>query len=411
LVKVKRPEVLAIVPARGGSKSIPHKNAKLFLGHPLLAFSIAAGLQAKSVSRVIVSTDDEALAAIARQYGAQAPFLRPAQYAQDDTPDLPVFKHALGWLADNEKYRPDFVVQLRPTSPLRPRGLVDRAVETLIEHKEADSARGVVPAAQNPHKMWALSNGGALQPLVKVKGLNEPYNAPRQALPPTYWQTGHVDVIRAATILKKDSMSGETIWAVMIDPQYTVDIDTPNDWRRAEWLAAELDIVRPGKAPRPLPKKVKLLAMDFDGVLTDNRVWLNEAGQEQVAANRSDGLGIRMLLKAGVEAIVISMEENPVVAARCKKMGIPFIQRIENKAQALQEILAEHSSSADETVFLGNDTNDLPCFPLVACAVAVADAHPAVLQEADLVLRQRGGHGAVRELCDLILANRSKESK
>jgi len=169
--------------------------------------------------------------------------------------------------------------------------------------------------------------------------------------------------------------------------------------------------VRPGKAPRPLPKKVKLLAMDFDGVLTDNRVWLNEAGQEQVAANRSDGLGIRMLLKAGVEAIVISMEENPVVAARCKKMGIPFIQRIENKAQALQEILAEHSSSADETVFLGNDTNDLPCFPLVACAVAVADAHPAVLQEADLVLRQRGGHGAVRELCDLILANRSKESK
>lgn len=410
-MKSKRPEVLAIVPARGGSKSIPRKNAKLFLGHPLLAYSIAAGLQAKDVYRVIVSTDNEDLVRIALQYGAEAPFLRPAQYAQDDTPDLPVFQHALRWLAENEKYRPDIVVQLRPTSPLRPHGLVDRAVKTLIEHKAADSVRGVVPAGQNPHKMWTLSGGGALQPLLKVKGLSEPYNAPRQGLPETYWQTGHVDAIRAATILKKDSMSGETIWPVLIDAQYSVDIDTLGDWRRAEWLAAELDIVRPGKAPRPLPQKVKLLVMDFDGVLTDNRVWSNEEGKEQVAANRSDGLGIEMLLKAGVNAVVISLEENPVVAQRCKKIGIPYKKGIENKGPALQEALAEHGVSAAEAIFLGNDTNDLPCFPLVACGVAVADAHPAVLREADLVLTRRGGQGAVRELCDLILAQKTEERK
>ena len=411
MVKAKRPEVLAIVSARGGSKSIPRKNAKLFLGHPLLAYSIAAGLQAKSVSRVIVSTDDEALAAIAREYGAEAPFLRPAQYAQDDTPDLPVFQHALRWLAENEKYRPDIVVQLRPTSPLRPKGLVDRAVETLMADKEADSVRGVVPAGQNPYKMWTLTNEGTLQPLLKVKGLSEAYNAPRQALPQTYWQTGHVDAIRMATIMKKDSMSGAVIWPVLIDAQYSVDIDTLSDWRRAEWLASKLDLVRPGSDPRPLPKKVKLLVMDFDGVLTDNRVWNDEAGKEQVAANRSDGLGIELLLKAGVNAAVISMEENPVVAARCKKMGIPYKKGIENKGPALQQILAERGVSAGEAVFLGNDTNDLPCFPLVACGVAVADAHPEVLRAADMVLSRRGGQGAVRELCDLILANRSKEIK
>ncbi|HLE74038.1 MAG TPA: acylneuraminate cytidylyltransferase [Anaerolineales bacterium] len=410
-MKAKRPEVLAIVSARGGSKSIPRKNAKLFLGHPLLAYSIAAGLQAKSVSRVIVSTDDEALAAIAREYGAEAPFLRPAQYAQDDTPDLPVFQHALRWLAENEKYRPDIVVQLRPTSPLRPKGLVDRAVETLMADKEADSVRGVVPAGQNPYKMWTLTNEGTLQPLLKVKGLSEAYNAPRQALPQTYWQTGHVDAIRMATIMKKDSMSGAVIWPVLIDAQYSVDIDTLSDWRRAEWLASKLDLVRPGSDPRPLPKKVKLLVMDFDGVLTDNRVWNDEAGKEQVAANRSDGLGIELLLKAGVNAAVISMEENPVVAARCKKMGIPYKKGIENKGPALQQILAERGVSAGEAVFLGNDTNDLPCFPLVACGVAVADAHPEVLRAADMVLSRRGGQGAVRELCDLILANRSKEIK
>ena len=404
MVKSKRPVVLAIVPARGGSKSIPRKNAKLFLGHPLLAYSVAAGSQAKSVSRVIVSTDDESLAEVARQYGAEAPFLRPAQYSQDDTLDLPVFQHALRWLAENEKYRPDIVVQLRPTSPLRPRDLVDRAVKTLIEHKGADSVRGVVPAGQNPHKMWTLSSSGALQPLLKVKGVSEPYNAPRQGLPQTYWQTGHVDAIRSATILKKGSMSGESIWPVLIDAQYSVDIDTNNDWRRAEWLAAELDLVRPGKAPRPLPEMVKLLIMDFDGVLTDNRVWNNEEGEEQVAANRSDGLGIEMLLKAGVKAVVISMEENPVVARRCEKMGIPYKKGIENKGPVLQAVLAEHGVSAGEAIFLGNDTNDLPCFPMVACGIAVADAHPEVLRQADLVLSRRGGQGAVRELCDLILA-------
>lgn len=407
----KQPEVLAIVPARSGSKSIPRKNAKLFHGHPLLAYSIAAALHAKSVSRVIVSTDGEDLAGIARQYGAEAPFLRPAQIAQDDTLDLPVFQHALRWLAENEKYHPDIVVQLRPTSPLRPPGLVDGAVKILMEHKEADSVRGVVPAGQNPHKMWTLSNGGALQPLLKIKGVGEPYNTPRQGLPATYWQTGHIDAIRAATILKKDSMSGETIWPVLIDAQYGMDIDTLNDWRRAEWLAAEMDIVRPGKAPRLLPEKIKLLVMDFDGVLTDNRVWNNEEGKEHVAANRSDGLGIETLLKSGVKAVVISMEENPVVARRCEKMGIPYKKGIENKGPALLEVLAELRVSADEAVFLGNDTNDLPCFPLVACGIAVADAHPAVLREADLVLSRRGGHGAVRELCDLILAQQTKESK
>ena len=413
LVSAKRLEVLAIVPARGGSKSIPRKNARPFLGHPLLAYSIAAGLQAKKVNRVIVSTDDQALADLARKYGAEAPFLRPAEYAQDDTPDLPAFQHALRWLAKHEKYRPDIVVQLRPTSPLRPRDLVDRAVETLLTHKNADSVRGVVPAGQNPYKMWTFAKNGSMQPLLKAKSIREPYNAPRQRLPQTYWQTGHIDAIRTATILEKKSMSGDVFWPLLIDARYAVDIDTLKDWRRAEGLAAsnELDLVRPGGAPRPLPKRVKLLVMDFDGVLTDNRIWVDEVGKEQVAANRSDGLGIWMLTKAGVDAVVISMEENPVVAARCKKLGIPYKKGIENKGPALKELLAERSVSPEETVFLGNDTNDLPCFPLVACGIAVADAHPEVLGKADLVLSKRGGQGAVRELCDLILANNPKETK
>src|SRR5512138_2171489 len=138
-------EVLAIVPARGGSKGIPRKNIRLFAGYPLIAYSIAAGKQATMVSRVVVSTDDEEIAAVARDYGAETPFLRPGDLAADDTTDLPVFLHALEWLEQHEDYRPDLIVQLRATSPIRPPQLVDRAIQKLASHKDADSVRGVVP--------------------------------------------------------------------------------------------------------------------------------------------------------------------------------------------------------------------------------------------------------------------------
>ena len=128
---VNRPEVLAIVQARGGSKGLPRKNLRLLRGHPLVAYSIASGLAARSITRVIMSTDDEEIAEVARQYGAEVPFMRPAELADDDTPDFPLFEHALAWLAEHEDYRPETVVQLRPTTPLRPRGMLDEAVRHL----------------------------------------------------------------------------------------------------------------------------------------------------------------------------------------------------------------------------------------------------------------------------------------
>ncbi len=408
-------EVLAVIPARGGSKSLPRKNIRSFAGHPLIAYSIAAGLQAAMVTRVIVSTDDEEIAAIARRYGAETPFLRPAELAQDTTTDLPVFEHALAWLAEHEGYRPEIVVQLRPTSPLRPRGLVDRAIEILKKHPEADCVRGVIPSGQNPYKMWRIEPDGRMAPLLKVEGLAEPYNAPRQSLPQTYWQTGHIDAIRAATILEKGSLTGEVILPLVIDPRYAIDIDTLSDWRRAEWLVSQggpelrLEMVYPGRAPRPLPERVELLVLDFDGVLTDNRVWVGEDGYEQVAAYRSDSLALARLAQAGIQSLVLSMETNPVVTARCKKMKVPVLQGILDKAAILSEYLAENGIPAERVVYVGNDVNDLPCFPIVGCAVAPADAQPQALRQADLVLENRGGHGAVRELCDLLIQRRENE--
>ncbi len=404
---VKKLEVLAIIPARGGSKGIPRKNIRDFAGFPLIAYSIAAGLQSKYVTRTIISTDDEEIAAVARQWGAEAPFLRPAEYAQDNSTDLPVFKHALDWLKENEGYTPYIVIQLRPTSPIRPRNCVDDAVQILIDHPEADSVRGVVDSGQNPHKMWKVDSAtGKMIPLLSVEGIKEPYNVPRQILPKTYWQTGHIDAIRPRAILEKDSMSGDVIMPLFIDPRYTVDIDSPADWVKYQRLVLEggLEMVDPGPRKRPFPEKVELLVMDFDGVLTDNRVWVDEEGHESVVSNRSDSLGLRQLREqTKVQALVISKEVNPVVSARCKKIQLECIQAVDDKATMLKSIMKDRNIDPAHVIYMGNDTNDLPCFPIVGCSVAPADAHSEVLKAADHVTSLPGGRGAVRELCDLIL--------
>lgn len=409
-------EVLAIIPARGGSKGIPRKNIRDFSGYPLIAWSIAAGLRSEFVTRVIVSTDDAEIAAVARAWGAETPFLRPAEFAEDKTTDLPVFVHALEWLEQNEGYKPDVVVQLRPTSPVRPLGLVDDAVRILLQHADADSVRGIVPAGQNPHKMWRLPAGEAapMTNLLAVDGIEEPYNAPRQILPDVYWQTGHIDAIRPAAILN-GSMSGKTIYPLLIDPNFTVDLDNLRDWARAEWLVAfpagergtggGLEMVSPGRARRPMPAQVDLLVLDFDGVVTDNRVWVSEDGREMIAANRGDSLIMTKLRQMGTEVVILSSEVNPVVAARAKKMRVEAIQGVglDDKAKVLENLLKERKIDPSCVVYVGNDINDLPCFEVAGWAVAVADAQPEVLRAADFVTRKTGGHGAVREVCDLIL--------
>jgi len=246
-----------------------------------------------------------------------------------------------------------------------------------------------------------------MRPLIGVEGIREAYNAPRQVLPDVFWQTGHVDAIRPRAILEKNSMSGDVIMPLVIDVRYTIDIDTPADWQKSEWLVTDggLEMVDPANQRRSLPEKVTTLLMDFDGVLTDNRVWVDENGKETVAANRSDSLGISILReKTGMEIMVVSREVNPVVAARCKKMNIPYLQAVNDKASALQKLFSERKIDPAGVVYMGNDTNDLPCFPLVGFTVAPADAHPEVLRRADRVTKLTGGHGAVRELCDFLLS-------
>ncbi len=399
-------EIIAIIPARGNSKSIPRKNIRALAGHPLVAYSIKAALGAKQVSRVIVTTDDEEIAAIARSYGAETPFMRPAELALDETTDFPVFEHALNWLGAHENYHPDMVVQLRPTSPIFPKDLIDKAIAVLLDHADADSVRGVVPSSENPYKMWRIDDRGVMQPLLDVDGMKEPYNAPRQVLPDTYWQTGHIDVIRTETILKMRSLNGEVIYPVFIKPDYSVDIDTLLDWKHAEQLVLEgrLDMVYPGKKPRQMPDDIRLLVLDFDGVLTDDRVYVNTEGEEMVAANRSDGFGLERLRKqTDISVVVMSKETNPVVTARCRKLNLPVFQSVADKRTALSELLKNEKIDPEQVMFVGNDLNDVPCFSFVGYAAVPSDANPIAIKAADLVLNKAGGYGAVREVCEILI--------
>jgi len=263
--------------------------------------------------------------------------------------------------------------------------------------------RGVVPSKQNPYKMWKVLDDGKMEPLLKTEFV-EAYNMPRQELPETFWQTGHIDAIRTQTILD-GSMSGENVYASQIDPWFSVDLDSLLDWEQAESQISSLgtDIVFPQGSSSTIPEDISLLVLDFDGVLTDDRVYVNQHGEETVAAHRGDGMGISRAKKAGIEVIILSKEKNPVVQARGNKLKIDVYQGIDDKGQKLQDILKEKGHSAEQVVYVGNDINDLPCFPLVGLAVAVADAHPEAIFQAGLVLRNKGGFGAVREICDLLV--------
>lgn len=159
-----------------------------------------------------------------------------------------------------------------------------------------------------------------------------------------------------------------------------------------------------------LPDKIRLLALDFDGVLTDDRVMVSEDGTESVFCSRADGLGLRLLRQAGVQTVLLSTETNPVVSVRARKLDLAVFQGLEDKAQKLRQLADERRLDLGEVVFVGNDVNDVECLKMAGWAVVPADAHPAAAAQADLILKRPGGRGAVRELADLILAARNAEA-
>lgn len=237
--KEKKSSVLAIIPARGGSKGIPRKNLYPILGKPLIAYTIEAALLSSYIDRVLVSTDDEEIAEVAKKYGAEVPFLRPKNIAADKTPDLPVFRHALLWLKKNENYQPDMVVHLWPTSPLRKPKDINQAIILLQKNPKAHSVRSITMPSQTPFKMWRADMGKYLKPILekeypKLYKKSQPHSLPRQTLPKIFVQTGYIAVIRPEIILKSGSMFGSNVLPYLHKADLYTEFDSLKDLLHTE---------------------------------------------------------------------------------------------------------------------------------------------------------------------------------
>ena len=380
---------VAIIPARGGSKRIERKNLLPLAGEPLVVHTVRHALAAEEVDEVIVSTEDEEIAALATAAGATV-IARPAELAGDRATSESALLHVLD---TREGPDPELVVFLQATSPVRRAEDIDAAVRRLRD----SGADSLLSACRDRGFLWVPDADGA-------RPTNyDPQARPReQDMPPQYRENGSIYVFRTPVLREGGARLGGRIEIYEMDEWSSIQIDEPEDVELAEWILAR----RAG--PLDLPDPLGLVVFDFDGVMTDNTVLVDQDGREAVLANRGDGWGIARLTEAHVPVAVLSTEMNPVVAARCAKLGIPCLQGAADKATALRSLIAEHGTRTEYVVYVGNDVNDLPAMELAGFPVAVADSHPHAVAAARLVLSRPGGHGAVRELCDLILATLEK---
>ncbi len=234
--------IYALIPARGGSKRIPRKNIADVCGKPFIAWTIEEAKRSRLISRIIVSTDDSKIAEVARKYGAEVPFLRPKAIAENLTPDLPVFEHALRYLKEKENVTPDIIAHLRVNTGLfRTAEDMDNGIEILLAHPEYDSVRALIPAPLHPLKTYRL-DGEVLLPFVqndiaeKLSGLREPFNEPVQKLPKAYAAAGYFSAIRPRAILSLHSMTGKKVLGYVVPTEHAMDIDEPEELAYARWL-------------------------------------------------------------------------------------------------------------------------------------------------------------------------------
>lgn len=385
-------KIIAIIPARGGSKGVPRKNLRLLAGKPLIAYTIEHALQARQVNRTIVSTEDAEIAKVARQYGAEV-VMRPPELATDTASAESVLLHVLSFLEQTEGYAPSLVVLLQPTSPLRQPNDIDNAIDTL----SAAGADSLFSGCRSHNFYWRLEDG---QPI--SANYDYRHRPRRQDFTPEYIENGSIYVTKTKVLKQHGNRLGGRITSYEMNPLDSFQIDTEEDLLLLEQL---LSLRHRHHAVVKL-KGVELLVLDFDGVLTDNRVLVSQDGIESVMCHRGDGLGIERLRQAGIPVVVISKETNAVVSARCHKLGIPCFQNATDKLTILKQVAREHNVTIDQIVYVGNDVNDLACIEAAGVGVAVANAHPMVAAVADIVTEAAGGDGAVREICDLILESR-----
>jgi len=392
-------KLLAIIPARGGSKGVPLKNLYPVAGKPLLAYMIEAAIKTPAIERVIVSTENEAIAEVAVSCGAEVVW-RPTELATDESSSESALIHVIDYVEKEEGFVPDMFAFLQCTSPLiQPEG-IQGAIETLIK-KNADSVFTVVPSHLF---LWKADvNGEAI-----AINHDESIRQRRQVIEHEYVEIG------AAYIMKTDGFRkaqhrffGKTIFHV-IPEEHAVEIDNMYE---VEVVESIMRYEKKIKVAEKLPNNIKGVAFDFDGVFTNNKVYLTQDGEETVMCDRSDGMGIALLKKTGIVVAVFSSEENKIVRERCNKLNIECYSGVDDKKNCLALWMKKNSLDRECVIFVGNDTNDIECLEYVGCGIVVDDACDEAKNAAKAILSCRGGNGAIRELVDLILKNEDDDAR
>ncbi|WP_199570919.1 N-acylneuraminate cytidylyltransferase [Streptomyces murinus] len=388
--------VLAVIPARGGSKGVPAKNLAPVGGVPLVARAVRECRATRLVTDVVVSTDDQAIAAAAREAGAEV-VLRPAAIAGDTATSEAAVLHAMDAHEALHGAAVDVVLLVQCTSPFIVREDIDGVAGAVAENG-ADTAVTVAPFHGF---VWRESDGdGEGEGGVGVNH-DKSYRPRRQDRPQDFLETGTAYAMDAAGFREHGHRFFGRTELVRTDPARVLEIDDPHDLARARALAPLFDADRPGSLPTA--DDIDAVVLDFDGTQTDDRVLIDSEGRELVSVHRGDGLGIAALRRSGLRMLILSTEQNPVVAARARKLKLPVLHGIDRKDLALKQWCEEQGIAPERVLYVGNDVNDLPCFALVGWPVAVASAHDVVRGAARAVTSLPGGDGAIREIASWIL--------
>ena len=377
---------VAIIPARGGSKQVPRKNLRRVGGLPLVERAVRAATAASAVDLVVVSTDDAEIAEVATAAGARV-VARPAEISGDTASSESAVLHALDEL-ESSGILIGTVVFVQATSPFIPADGIDEAVG-LIGDGRFDS---VFSAHETYGFLWRRDESGAAAAI----NHDASHRPRRQEREPHYFETGAFYAFTAAGFRAAGHRFFGRIGIVEVPEQTAVEIDDAHQLAMAAAVAGLVD-----RTDDRI--EVRAVVTDFDGVHTDDTAFVDSEGREQVRVSREDGMGVSLLRRAGIPMLILSTETNAVVRARADKLQVPVLHGIDDKATALAGWAAEHGIALSDIAYLGNDVNDLPAMRIVGWPVAVAGAHPAVREQARVVLNRHGGQGAVRELVERVL--------
>jgi YrbI family 3-deoxy-D-manno-octulosonate 8-phosphate phosphatase len=385
--------IVAVIPARGGSVGLPGKNIRPFNNIPLVGRAIRAARASQYVTEVYVSSDSDEILAVATQFGAGS-IRRPQEISGATATSESALAHALSVLQGGDASPVEILVFLQCTSPFTTSEHIDRVVLPLVDG-EANSA---FSAVDDHGFIWQVGEDGT------AVGITHDHMLPRQRrqdMTPRYRESGAIYAMMVNDFLASNNrFCGKTVLVPVKSPN--VEIDTNDDWLVAEAYAKYRDPDFTAGAPF---SPIKALITDFDGVHTDDSVFVHQDGSESVRCSRSDGMGIEILRNAGLKLLILSREQNSVVSMRAGKLKMEVMHHIHDKLPALDAWRIKNNLEWSDVGYIGNDINDVQCMGVCGMSFAPRDAHEEAKAVAGLVLTRPGGNGAIRELAEYLISN------